>query len=63
MIFPQNLPSGDYSFIYDDGEKNVIFLLDPTPYSADTPEGEIPDEGEVDNMVDYMLEAMVLKNG
>ena len=58
LFFPQNFSSGDYSFVYAADNNNVVGLIHPIPYSADTSEDEIPYDYFVGNMVDHMLEEM-----
>ena len=43
LIFPQNLSSCYYLFVYDAGDNNVVSLIQTTAYSADTPEDYITD--------------------
>ena len=61
MIFPQKLSSGDYLFVYDACDNNVVGFIHPTPDSADTPEAYITDEDVVNTTVDDILEAMEQK--
>ena len=62
MVFPQELYSGDYFFVYASDENNVVVFIQTTPESADTPENDMPDYEVFDTMVDDILEAIELKN-
>ena len=63
LVFTQNFSSGDYLFVYADGENNVVSLIHPNPDSEDTPEAYMPVVYVVDIMVDYILESLECKNG
>ena len=43
LVFPHKFPSGDYLFVYSDGENNFVGLIHPAPYSEDEPESYISD--------------------
>ena len=58
-----NFYPGDYLFIYDYDENNVVGLIQPTTESADRPEVEIQYEDVVDTTGDHIMEAMRRKNG
>ena len=62
MVFTQKFSSGDYLFVYDCDDNNVVVLIYTPPWSADTTEAEIPDEEVVDNMLDDVLEEMEWKH-
>ena len=61
LILPQKFSSGEYLFAYYYSDNNVVGLIQPTPYSADTPEAYITDEDVVYTMGCYFLEAMERK--
>ena len=63
LVFPQNLSSGDYVFVYAADKNNVVGLIQPTSESEITPEYEIPDEDVVYTIVYDMLEYIELENG
>ena len=63
MIFPQEFSSGDYLFIYDYGDNNVVRFIHPTTDSENKPEDYMPDEDVIDTIGDYMLEEMEHTNG
>ena len=50
-------------FFYASDDNNVVVLIQPTPESSDTPEADMPYEGVVYTMGDYMLDEMEWKNG
>ena len=56
--FSHRLYSGDYLFVYDSDDNNVVVLVQPTPYSVDTQEDEMPYEEVVDTMRDDMMDEM-----
>ena len=56
--FPHTFFSGDYFFVYDSDNNNVVVLIHPTPYISDTPEDKILDEELVGTMGDDMMEEM-----
>ena len=58
LDFSQKFYSGDYLFLYDSDDNNVVILIQPTTKSADTPESEIPYEEVVDTMGDDMQDEM-----
>ena len=62
FIFPQRFSSGDYLFVYADGDNNVVGLIHSTLDSEDTPEYCVPDEYMVDTMGDNIMEEMERKN-
>ena len=62
LIFPHNLSSSDYLFVYAAGENNVVILIQNTPDSADTTDFYMTDEDVVDNMGDDIIETMERKN-
>ena len=61
--FSQKFYSGDYLFVYASDDNNVDVFIQTTPYSADTPEDEMPYEEVVDTMGYDMLDEMEWKNG
>ena len=63
LIFPQKLYYGDYFFVYDAENNNVVGLIQKHPESGYTTESDIPYKDVVDTMVDGMMEAMELENG
>ena len=62
LIFTQKVSSGNYFFVCDNGDNNVVGLIQPDTDITDTPESYIPDDGGVGTMRYYMLEAMEIKN-
>ena len=50
LIFTQKLSSGDYFFVYADGDNNVVGLVQPTPDSAYTPEAYMSDGYVIDTL-------------
>ena len=63
LIFTQKLFSGDYLFVYDSDDNNVVVLIHPTSESEDTPEAEMPDQEVADTMGDDIMQEMELKKG
>ena len=62
MICPQKFFSGDYLFVYDAGEKNVVGLIYHTPDSEYTTEAYMKNDDVVDTIGYNMMEAMEHKN-
>ena len=62
-FFTQKFCSGDYFFVYADGDNNVVGLMQPITYSVDTPEAYMSDEDVVDTMIDDIMDATEIKNG
>ena len=62
FIYTQKLSSGDYFFVYDYGDNNVVSLIQPTIYIVDRPEAYIKGQYLSDTMVYHMLDSMEQKN-